>query len=198
MGELARRLVELSGPQAVHGIIPHALVKVEEGHKNNSNSDADVNGGGSASAAQGEEEGGGKAAERVVVPTDEKRVSEEYGVMTLVPDMHTRKRLMAKEVINGGPGSGFVVLPGGFGTLEEAMEMTTWNQLGIHQRGIVLLNVEGYYDGVLQWVKKSVQEGFVSEANQSILVECKETEEILGVLDGYRLSEGRYKLDWGV
>ena len=192
MGEIARRLVELSGPQAVHGIIPHALVKVEEGYKNGNGNGNDKTDGGGDTAA-----GPGKSAERVT-STGEQTVNEEYGVTTLVPDMHTRKRLMAKEVINGGPGSGFVVLPGGFGTLEEAMEMTTWNQLGIHHRGIVLLNIEGYYDGVLQWLQRSVEQEFVSAANQSILGECKEPEEALKILDKYRVSEGRYKLDWGV
>jgi uncharacterized protein (TIGR00730 family) len=63
-------------------------------------------------------------------PIDEK----VYGRTTVVPDMHTRKQLMAKSVIEGGPGSGFVALSGGYGTLEELMEVITWNQLGIHDR----------------------------------------------------------------
>ncbi|KLJ08455.1 hypothetical protein EMPG_16113 [Blastomyces silverae] len=120
----------------------------------------------------------------------------EYGLTTLVPDMHTRKRIMAQKVMEGGPGSGFVTLAGGFGTLEEAMEMVTWNQLGIHNCGIVLLNIDGYWDGLLQWVEKSVESGFVHKANKGILVECRSVEEVLGALRDYRLSEGRYKLDW--
>jgi len=66
-----------------------------------------------------------------------------YGRTTIVPDMHTRKRMMAQEVVDGGPGGGFVALPGGFGTMEELMEAVTWNQLGIHDRGICIFNVEG-------------------------------------------------------
>ncbi|TVY56710.1 Bifunctional cytokinin biosynthesis protein [Lachnellula suecica] len=55
---------------------------------------------------------------------------ETYGRTTVVKDMHTRKALMAKEVLSGAPGSGFVALSGGYGTLEELMEVVTWNQLG--------------------------------------------------------------------
>jgi uncharacterized protein (TIGR00730 family) len=188
MGELARTLVTLAGPDAVHGVIPKALVEVEEGYqtqqKKNANADGEA------------EETGGKLAERIV--SNSPSELDAYGRTTTVPDMHTRKGLMAKEVIEGGPGSGFVVLPGGFGTMEEAMEMVTWNQLGIHQRGIVLLNIDGYYDGVLEWVERSVKEGFVSGPNKKILVECKKPEEVVAALDAYKLSEERYSLNWGV
>ncbi|EER40368.1 lysine decarboxylase-like protein [Histoplasma capsulatum var. duboisii H88] len=189
MGELARTLVSLSGPKAVHGVIPTALVKIENGYRT------------SLTARDG-----GKAPERVIIMSDDNAQGgaeagssmgeSEYGLTTLVPDMHTRKRTMAQKVMDGGPGSGFVVLAGGFGTLEEAMEMVTWNQLGIHNCGIVLLNIDGYWDGLLQWVEKSVESGFVSHANKGILVECHSVEEVLGALRGYRLSEERYSLNW--
>lgn len=51
---------------------------------------------------------------------------------------------MPEEVFAGGPGSGFIGLSGGFGTMEEIFEITTWIQLGSHSRGIALLNVEGF------------------------------------------------------
>jgi uncharacterized protein (TIGR00730 family) len=186
MGELARTLVNLAGPDAVHGVIPKALVEVEEGYQTQQKNAND--------SADGPETG--KLAERIVSGSPSEL--EAYGRTTTVPDMHTRKGLMAKEVIEGGPGSGFVVLPGGFGTMEEAMEMVTWNQLGIHQRGIVLLNIDGYYDGVLDWVERSVAEGFVSDPNKKILVECKKPEELVAALDAYKPSEGRCSLNWGV
>jgi uncharacterized protein (TIGR00730 family) len=104
---------------------------------------------------------------------------------------------MANKVIAGAPGSGFVSLAGGFGTIEEVMEMVTWNQLGIHNRGIVLLNIDGYWDGLLGWVKNSTNEGFVSEANTGILVECKEVGEVLEALRQYQVSKDRFRLDWG-
>ncbi|KAL8707153.1 MAG: hypothetical protein Q9220_007765 [cf. Caloplaca sp. 1 TL-2023] len=119
-----------------------------------------------------------------------------YGRTTIVADMHTRKHMMAKEVIEGGPGSGFVALSGGYGTLEELMEVVTWNQLGIHGRGVVCFNVEGYYDGLLAWVKTAVGAGFVAEGNKGILVEATDAEEVVRQLREYRVSEDRFRLDW--
>ena len=119
MGELARTLVSLSGPSAVHGIIPAALMRYEQSDPN--------------------------------APSAEPSIDEAiYGRTTVVKDMHTRKAMMAAEVGKGGPGSGFVALSGGFGTLEELMEIATWNQLGIHGRGVCVFNVEGYWDGLLK------------------------------------------------
>ncbi|KAI9371685.1 hypothetical protein BJX61DRAFT_543443 [Aspergillus egyptiacus] len=188
MGEIARTLVRLSGPDSVHGVIPRALVRVEPGYKNK-----DSQGTPSTSSAAGAG-GEGKEAERVL--DDSAQSSSEYGITTIVADMHTRKRMMAEKVREGGPGSGFVALAGGFGTIEEVMEMTTWNQLGIHHLGVVLLNVEGYWDGLLAWVKNSVREGYVSEENGRILVEAKSVDEVWPKLVAYQVSEGRMDLKW--
>lgn len=160
MGEVAKTLVALSGPDSVHGIIPEPLVKWEQ------ESPRDLN------------------------------EKDEYGRTTVVPDMHTRKQLMAKEVIEGGPGSGFVALSGGYGTLEELMEVITWNQLGIHSRGVVVFNVEGYYDGLIQWVRTAVSSGFIAPGNGGILVEALDAEEVVKQLQEYKVAEGRFKLDW--
>jgi uncharacterized protein (TIGR00730 family) len=189
MGEIARTLVSLSGPDAVHGIIPRALVSVEPGYKSKNQEKTP-----STSSAAATTGGGGKEAERVV--NDSGTPSSEYGLTTIVADMHTRKRTMAQKVREGGPGSGFVALAGGFGTIEEVMEMTTWNQLGIHHLGVVLLNVAGYWDGLLEWVRNSVREGYVSKENGGILVEAKTVEEVWPKLVQYQVSEGRYQLNW--
>ncbi|KAL3432196.1 hypothetical protein BDV09DRAFT_134730 [Aspergillus tetrazonus] len=192
MGEIARTLVSLSGPESVHGIIPRALVSIEPGYNQNGNGTTGTPSTSSASAG-----GAGKVAERVVGEAQSGNVpSSEYGLTTIVADMHTRKRLMAEKVREGGPGSGFVALAGGFGTIEEVMEMTTWNQLGIHHLGVVLLNVAGYWDGLLEWVRNSVREGYVSKENGSILVEAKTVEEVWPKLVQYQVSEGRYQLKW--
>jgi len=200
MGELARTLVKLSGPQAVHGVIPRALVKVEEGYKNAEEFDPAA--ATEAAQQQQQQSGGvaGKAPERVLPdPMDKTTMikESEYGVVTIVPDMHTRKRLMATKVLEGGPGSGFVALAGGFGTMEEVMEMTTWNQLGIHKVGVVLVNIKGYWDGLLAWVRNAVKEGYLSEANAKILVEAKDVSEVLPKLREYKVSDGRLQLNWG-
>ena len=94
MGELARTLVALSGPEAVHGIIPKALLPAEK-----------------------------YVLEKAeLAGRDDKQT---YGITTVVQTMHERKELMAAKVREGGPGSGFIALPGGFGTLDELAEMTT-------------------------------------------------------------------------
>ena len=187
MGEIAKTLVALSGPKSVHGVIPRALVKISTKGSNGSN------------GATPNENGAGKAAERVVSESvEEDGIPEsEYGVTTIVPDMHTRKRLMAEKVLEGGPGSGFVSLAGGFGTIEEVMEMTTWNQLGIHKVGVVLLNVNGYWDGLLGWVRNAVNEGFISAENGRILAEAKDPREVWGKLLEYQVSSERMQLNWG-
>ena len=186
MGELARTLVSLSGPQAVHGVIPRALVKVEPGY--------DKEPGKVTKAATMT----AKAHERITKDGDVTVLEEsEYGTTTIVEDMHTRKRLMAKKVLEGGPGSGFVSLAGGFGTIEEVMEMTTWNQLGIHRVGIVLLNVNGYWDGLLAWVRTAVEQGYIGPENGKILVEAKDASEVVPKLVDYKASNGRLNLNWG-
>lgn len=189
MGEIARTLVSLSGPKAVHGIIPRALVRVDPGY-DQSQQEKDL----STTMMHG------KDAERTVSdPRDKASLFQEseFGVTTIVADMHTRKRQMATEVMKGGPGSGFVTLAGGFGTIEEVMEMTTWNQLGIHQRGIILMNVNGYWDGLLTWVKNAVEKGYIGPDNANILVEAKDVSEVWPLLVGYKVSAGQMKLDWG-
>ncbi|KAH6684724.1 hypothetical protein B0J14DRAFT_573449 [Halenospora varia] len=171
MGEVARTLVSLSGPESVHGVIPAPLVKFERGPDSSHPSDHKTG--------------------------DNLPEYEVYGKTTVVKDMHTRKSMMAQEVLAGGPGSGFVALSGGYGTLEELMEVVTWNQLGIHNRGVVVLNIEGYWDGLLAWVRGAVESGFVGEANKNIMGEAKSAEEAVELLRGYQVSVGRFKLEWG-
>ena len=167
MGEVARTLVSLSGPDSVHGIIPTALMQYE--------AKADVD-----------------------QSSDQSTPSNSliFGRKTEVPDMHTRKALMAKEVQEGGPGSGFVALSGGFGTMEELMEVTTWNQLGIHAQPVVLFDVEGYWAGLVAWIKQAVEAGFITPGNSGIVRSGVEAEGVIKELKEYQVSEGRLKLDW--
>ncbi|KAH8689573.1 lysine decarboxylase-like protein [Talaromyces proteolyticus] len=190
MGAIARELVTLSGPQAVHGIIPQALVKVEPGYQELNSKEKEEGG--------KVQEGAGKTHERTVRLDKRTEINEtEYGMTSIVPDMHTRKRMMATKVLEGGPGSGFVALAGGFGTIEEVMEITTWNQLGIHKAGVVLLNIGGYWDGLIDWIRNAVAEGFVSKANGEILVTVTDVNQVLPKLKEYKTSVDRYQLKWG-
>ncbi|KAG9245301.1 hypothetical protein BJ878DRAFT_541414 [Calycina marina] len=120
-----------------------------------------------------------------------------YGKTTVVADMHTRKKMMAQEVLDGAPGSGFVALSGGYGTLEELMEVVTWNQLGIHNRGVVVLNIEGYWNGLLAWVDGAVKAGFVNENSSAIIQEATNGKQVVDELRDYKNASGRFKLEWG-
>jgi uncharacterized protein (TIGR00730 family) len=119
-----------------------------------------------------------------------------FGRTTVVKDMHTRKQMMAQEVIAGGPGGGFVALSGGYGTLEELMEVTTWNQLGIHSMPVIIYNVDGYWSGLIDWVKNAVKSGFIASSNAGILSEALSADEVLTCLKEYQNAEGRFNLTW--
>lgn len=200
MGEVAKTFVQLSGPEYVHGIIPRALIRTEkDGTLRNGEAHSDTD----SPAQKPRVERSMSYEELEQLQSREEHDPDkkivpflQFGETTIVPDMHTRKRMMAQEVEAGGPGSGFVALAGGYGTLEEVMEMVTWNQLGIHQLPIVLVNIDGYWDGLLSWVRNSIREGFVGESNADILVEVKRTEDVAEALKGYKVAQGRFKLDW--
>lgn len=81
----------------------------------------------------------------------------------ITKDMHDRKALMEQL------SDAFITMPGGFGTFEEMFETITWNQLGIHKKPIILLNVDGYYDQLIEFVDEAVQQGFISNSSQHIL-----------------------------
>lgn len=72
----------------------------------------------------------------------------------VVNDMHERKTKMAELA------DAFIALPGGAGTLEEIFEQWTWSQLGIHQKPCAFLNIDGFYDGLIQTIHDSVNRGF--------------------------------------
>jgi uncharacterized protein (TIGR00730 family) len=74
--------------------------------------------------------------------------------MRRVADMHTRKALMA------ALSDAFVALPGGLGTLDELFETLTWSQLGLHAKPVGLLNVDGYFNALIEFVDRSVATGF--------------------------------------
>ncbi|KAI7855941.1 hypothetical protein BDC45DRAFT_544780 [Circinella umbellata] len=108
----------------------------------------------------------------------------------VVADMHTRKKTM------GDLCDAFVVLPGGFGTAEEMLEMITWSQLNIHSKPILLLNINGYYDLFIKWIEHCVEEKFIHGNNARIFVVCNTVQECLDALKSYEAPEGRYGLDW--
>jgi uncharacterized protein (TIGR00730 family) len=91
----------------------------------------------------------------------------------VVADMHERKAKMAQL------SDGFIALPGGMGTLEELFEMLTWSQLGFHDKPIGLLNVDGFYDGLIAFTGHLVAEGFLKPAHAALMMHEPEPQALL-------------------
>jgi len=99
--------------------------------------------------------------------------------LRVVSSMHERKALMADL------SDAFIALPGGLGTWEEFFEVLTWTQLGLHRKACGLLNVQGYFDGLLAFVDHSVREGFVRAENRSMILVASSADALLDSLSRY-------------
>lgn len=91
----------------------------------------------------------------------------------IVQTMHERKALMAER------SDAFVALPGGIGTFEELFEVWTWRQLGYHNKPVGLLNVAGYYDALMVFLKTSVASGFMGEWQMELMVTATKADELM-------------------
>ncbi|XP_059645462.1 cytokinin riboside 5'-monophosphate phosphoribohydrolase LOG8 isoform X2 [Cornus florida] len=98
---------------------------------------------------------------------------ETVGELKIVSDMHERKAEMAREA------DAFIALPGGYGTMEELLEMITWSQLGIHKKPVGLLNVDGYYNFLLALFDNGVKEGFIKPCARDIIISAPTVKELL-------------------
>ncbi|WP_018628026.1 TIGR00730 family Rossman fold protein [Niabella aurantiaca] len=123
--------------------------------------------------------GGGTAMG--VIPqllADRERSHKGLTQLEIVPDMHTRKRKMY-ELCDAG-----VILPGGYGTLDEFFEMITWNNLAIHDKTIFVLNTNDYYTHLLMHIKKMYSEGFLYEDPWEKIRVLSSPQELGGYLKG--------------
>ncbi|PKA52083.1 Cytokinin riboside 5'-monophosphate phosphoribohydrolase LOG1 [Apostasia shenzhenica] len=119
---------------------------------------------------------------------------ETVGEVKAVADMHQRKAEMARQ------SDAFIALPGGYGTLEELLEMITWAQLGIHDKPVGLLNVDGYYNSLLCFIDKAVEEGFIRPSARHIIVSARTAKELVKKLEEYvpRHERVASKLSWEI
>jgi uncharacterized protein (TIGR00730 family) len=104
----------------------------------------------------------------------------------VVATMHERKALM-NELSDG-----FVTLPGGLGTLEELAEVVSWAQLGLHAKPIGVLNVDGFYDGLLGWLERAVGDGFVRPEHAGLLLVRSELPLLLEAMESHRPPRPRF------
>ncbi|KAG5539072.1 hypothetical protein RHGRI_019576 [Rhododendron griersonianum] len=104
---------------------------------------------------------------------------ESVGEVITVSDMHQRKSEMEKHA------EAFIALPGGYGTMEELLEVIAWSQLGIHEKPVGLLNVDGYYNSLLALFDKGVEEGFIQGSARQIVVSADTPEELINKMEEY-------------
>ena len=93
-----------------------------------------------------------------------------------VDSMHQRKQRMAEEA------DAFLALPGGLGTLEELAEITTWAQLGIHAKPVGVLDLDGFWQPLLDFLDGAVDSGFLKPANRDLIVRVTDVDDVLAVL----------------
>jgi hypothetical protein len=108
------------------------------------------------------------AGGRVIGVIPEALVDKEWAnractELHVVETMHERKRLMAEHA------DAFLALPGGIGTFEEFFEVWTWRQLGYHDKPVGLLNVAGYYDGLMQFLRSTVEQQFMGSWQMDLI-----------------------------
>lgn len=99
--------------------------------------------------------------------------------LIVTENMHERKLLMHER------SDGVITLPGGFGTLEELFEMITWGQLGLHQKPIGILNVNGFYNDLLKMLQNMVAQGFLKQDNYDMLLVDDTIEGLLVLMNNY-------------
>ncbi|KAE8100040.1 hypothetical protein FH972_017973 [Carpinus fangiana] len=104
---------------------------------------------------------------------------QTVGEVRTVSDMHERKAAMAREA------DAFIALPGGYGTMEELLEMITWAQLGIHKKPVGLLNVDGYYNCLLALFDNGVEEGFIKPGARHIVLSAPTAKELMIKMELY-------------
>lgn len=115
-----------------------------------------------------------------VIPTfmlDHEIAHEGLNRLHLTDTMHTRKAIMAEYA------DAFITLPGGLGTLEEIMEIATWRQLYQHEKPMVILNINGFYDPLIEHLKHTAAEGFMKQEDIERLVVCDDIESAVSLLN---------------
>ncbi|AFK03236.1 Conserved hypothetical protein CHP00730 [Emticicia oligotrophica DSM 17448] len=105
-----------------------------------------------------------------------KNLPEMYKVET----MHERKALMEKLC------DGIITLPGGYGSMDELFEILSWSQLGLHQKPIGILNVNGFYDNLLKQLDVMVEEGFLKPENRKLLLVADNLDELFSKMEAFK------------
>lgn len=106
----------------------------------------------------------------------------ELTELHVVDNMHTRKMMMAEKA------DAFVIMPGGLGTLDEAFEIMTWKYLGVHNKPIIIANIDGYWDPLIALIHHMNKFQFVREDHMKTFVEAKTVAEVMHLLESAEKS----------
>jgi len=114
-------------------------------------------------------------------------VHKDLTELVKVPGMHQRKAMMLDLA------DAFIAMPGGIGTMDEIFEAWTWGQLGIHTKPVGLLNVEGYFDSLIEYLSTMVRQGFLSQKHHDRLYISEAPSDLL---EKMRLSNKQHETIW--
>lgn len=122
-----------------------------------------------------------QAGGRVTGVITEALAGHEIAHATL-SDLHVVATMHERKAVMSSLSDAFVMLPGGFGTLEEFMESVTWAQLGLHDKRCGILNVAGFFDDLLSFVGRAVTEGYIKPAQADRLIVATDAATLLDAL----------------
>lgn len=105
---------------------------------------------------------------------------EGLSELITVKTMHERKALMSNL------SDGFIAIPGGLGTLEEFFEMLTWAQLSLHSKPIAILNINGFYTDLINFIKQMIAKGFVQQINLDMIIISDNIDDLLLQMENYK------------
>jgi uncharacterized protein (TIGR00730 family) len=102
--------------------------------------------------------------------------------MHIVKNMHQRKQMM-NDLCDG-----IIMLPGGFGTLEEFFEVLTWLQLGLHHHPVGVLNINGFYDNLLKQMDVMVEQRFLKPVNRNLVITSADATELVSLMQNVKIE----------
>ncbi len=131
--------------------------------------------------------GGGEVIGVIPRPLATKEIAHQgLADLRVVPSMHERKALMTELA------DGFIALPGGFGTFDELFEAITWAQLGLHNKPIALLDVDGYFAPLLALLARATDEGFVRAEYRALVIDDVDPVRLLARMVEHRPPSGLF------
>lgn len=111
---------------------------------------------------------------------DKELAHENISELFIVDTMHTRKAKMYELA------DGFIVMPGGYGTYEELFEVLSWLQIGIHNKPIGLLNVNGFFDPLIKMLEHTVDKGFAKPENLKLIISADNVATLYQLMENFK------------